>query len=100
MSSMRIMITPESLEQRASELRGYKGQQENVFTEVESLIKNLLNDWEGESQTEFVNSYNSNKKFFDQFLVDLERFAKFMSDFATTMRQTEQGGKTKAQALA
>ena len=97
--SSRIVITPESLEQRSTELRNYKDQQQNVFNEVESIIKNLLSDWEGEAQAEFMASYERNKTVFDQFILDMERFAKFMYDFAAAMKTNEQGGKQKAQAL-
>ena len=96
----RIMLTPENLDQKADELRKYEKSQQDAFANVETLINGLVQGWEGDAQQAFMTSYQSNKTVFDQFIVDMERFAKFMNEFATTMRMNEKGGVTKAQALA
>ena len=98
--SEKILITPESLEEKANTLRGYGNSQRDAFAEVETLIKGLVSGWEGEAQTAFVESYEKNKQVFDQFIADIERFAKVMADFATAMRTNEAGAVRNAQGLA
>ena len=95
-----IMLTPENLEAKSTELRGYKERQQEAFATVDTLMKGLVEGFEGEAQQAFMTSYQTNKAVFDQFIVDMENFAKFMADFATTMRTNEKGGVSKAQALA
>ncbi|MBR1418043.1 MAG: WXG100 family type VII secretion target [Synergistaceae bacterium] len=95
----RIVVTPETLEQRSNELKKAQETQRQSFDTVKSLIDNLVSGWEGEAQQAFMNSYNNNKKTFDEFIVDMGNFAKFMYDFAAAMRLNEKGGVSKAQQL-
>ncbi len=95
----RIVISPELLDDRANQVEKCRDTQVQTFETVDSFIKHLVEGWEGEAQTAFTESFNRNKKKFDEFIVDMTNFAKFMHDFAATMRTNEAGGVRKAQQL-
>ena len=94
-----IKITPETLESQAKQLRSYKDQHESTYGQIKTLVNNLVNDWQGEAQSAFQNSFTQKDTVFKQFAQEMENFAQFMDRAAQTMRQTEEQLKAGAQQL-
>lgn len=94
-----IQITPESLEGQAKQLRSYKDQHESTYGQIKTLVNNLVNDWKGEAQTAFLNSFTQKDAVFKQFSEEMENFARFMDQAAQKMRETEEQLKAGAQQL-
>ena len=73
-----IKITPETLESQAKQLRSYKDQHESTYGQIKTLVNNLVNDWQGEAQSAFQNSFTQKDTVFKQFAQEMENFAQFM----------------------
>lgn len=94
-----ILLTPENLESEATKLLGEKSNLDSIFQQIAQLIAGLINHWHGETQQAFSDSFNQKRTVFDTFSQDMERFAKFMQNYADKMRQLEQGNKNIASKL-
>ena len=51
-------LTPESLEQRASQLLSNKATLDGMLDKIAQLIASLVDHWNGEAQQAFSNSFN------------------------------------------
>jgi WXG100 family type VII secretion target len=95
-----IKVTPESLEAQAKDLLSKKAEHEQVYANIKKLVNALVNDWQGEAQTAFLNSFTQKDPLFRQFSEETEKFAQFMNQAAQKMRATEDELKSQAQQLA
>ena len=96
----RISLTPENLRERAGTLRQTAVMNDDVITKLDNLINGLQSIWEGTAQQAFVDSYNTKRSTFKSFTEDMEVFAKFLEDFAESMRQEEEFRTNAAHQLA
>ena len=94
-----ILLTPENLLSEASNLLNCKSQMDEIFGQIASLIAGLVDQWHGEAQQAFSDSFNQKKTVFEKFAEDMAAFAKFMQDYANKMKETEQNNKTMASKL-
>ena len=95
-----IKITPEILQSQAKELRSKKANHEDVYQQMKQLVTSLSQEWQGETQKAFYDSFTQKEAFFKQFAEEIEKFAQFMDQAAERMRATEEELKGQAQKLA
>ncbi len=95
-----IKLTPELLEEGASKLKDANAKNEDVINRLDNLMANLVNDWEGEAQAAFRDSYARKRETFQSVSVDMQTFVEFLNRFADIMRQEEQRQRDKAAGLA
>ena len=95
-----IRITPEILQGQAKELRGQKANHDDVFQKMKQLVESLSQEWQGETQKAFYDSFAQKEPVFRQFGEEIEKFATFMEQAAEQMRAAEEQLKGQAQRLA
>ena len=95
-----IRITPETLQGQAKDLRSKKTQHEDIFQQMKQLVTSLSDEWQGEAQKAFYDSFSQKETFFRQFAEEIEKFTQFMEQAAEQMRATEEQLKGQAQQLA
>ena len=95
-----IRITPETLQGQAKELRGKKGQHDDIYQQMKQLVTSLSDEWQGETQKAFYDSFAQKEAFFRQFGEEIEKFAQFMEQAAEQMRTADEQLKGQAQRLA
>lgn len=84
-----IQVTPDLLTGKAQELRGLRGQHDEVMAKVRTLILGLNEVWKGDAQTAFVNKYESMQSTFTQFSQMLEDYAMLMDTAANKLQETD-----------
>jgi len=89
-----IKITPELLKGKAGELRGLKGEHEAVMSRIGGLVNGLSDQWTGDAQTAFLQSYQGMQPTFQKFVEILEGYAKLMDHAAQEMEATDQALKS------
>ena len=85
-----IQVTPDLLNSKANELRGYKDQHDDAMTKMRSLLMGLNDVWKGDAQDAFVAKYESMQSTFTNFSQMLEDYAKLMNTAANRMQETDQ----------
>ena len=91
----KIEITPETLESQANQLNTLKGQHEEVYNKIKSLVSDVSSEWKGEANAAFVQSFQTNEAVFKKFAEDVESFRQRMVTAAQEMRQAEESVKAK-----
>ena len=94
-----ILLTPESLIERASQLMSNKATLDDMFNKIAQLVSSLVDHWHGEAQQAFSNSFNQKRVIFDKFSQDIEGLANFMKDYAQKMQELETDQKNMAVKL-
>ena len=91
-----ILLTPESLVERANQLLSNKATLDDMFAKIAQLIASLVDHWHGEAQQAFSNSFNQKRTVFDKFSQDIESLANLMKKYAEQMRDLETNQKNMA----
>jgi WXG100 family type VII secretion target len=84
-----IKVTPETLHEQATQLRGYDQEHNDAYAKMQKLVDNITTIWEGEAQTAFRNTFDGKRSEFQKFSTDIQAFAKLMDNAADKMAQTE-----------
>jgi len=92
-----IKITPELLRGKSGELKGLKGDHEGVMTRITSLVNGLNDQWSGEAQQAFINSFTEMKPVFDNFVRIIQGYADLMEKAAIEMEAADQEIKSSIQ---
>lgn len=95
-----IKLTPELLEEQATNLVSYAEQNDQVIADLDGIVNGLLTGWEGPAQQAFTESYKSKRATFESFTEVMRSFATEVQKFAEVMREQEEMQKNKAQELA
>jgi len=85
----KIKITPETLRGKAVDLRGLRGEHEGVMTRITNLVNGLSDQWSGEAQQAFLQSYQGMQPTFQKFIEILDGYAKLMDTAATELETTD-----------
>lgn len=80
-----IQVTPETLRQKATDVRTYKGEHDEVIQKLRTLVSGLNEIWKGSAQDAFVAKFESMQSTFTNFSDMLEGYAKLMDTAATEM---------------
>lgn len=91
----KIRITPETLEAQANKLNGYNEQHKQAYQQIQTLIKDLSSEWEGEAFQAFTQSFAGQEATFKKFAEDIETFRQRMVTAANEMRAAEEQVKAK-----
>ena len=89
-----IQVTPETLRQKATDVRTYKGEHDDVIAKLKTLVNGLNETWKGEAQDAFLAKFESMQSTFTNFSEMLEGYAKLMDTAATQLENTDQSLKT------
>lgn len=89
-----IQVTPETLREKATNVRTYKDEHDQVIQKLRTLVEGLNETWKGEAQDAFVAKFNSMQTTFTNFSEMLEGYAKLMDTAATQLENTDQSLKT------
>lgn len=90
-----IQVTPETLRQKATDVRTYKGEHDDVIAKLKILVNGLNETWKGEAQDAFLAKFESMQSTFTNFSEMLEGYAKLMDAHATRMEQAQQESVTQ-----
>ena len=88
-----IKVSPDMLQSRASEVRGFRSDHEQTIQRLTNLINGLNDVWTGDAQNAFVERYRSMEATFKNFSEMLEGYAKLMDTAANQLRETDQSLK-------
>lgn len=80
-----IVLTPELLKGKASELRALKSEHDQTMNKMNSLIMGLNDIWKGGAQDAYVAKYQGMQSTFTNFSEMLEGYAKLMDIAAERM---------------
>jgi len=89
-----IQVTPDLLNGKANELRGYKDQHDDAMAKMRALITGLNEVWKGDAQDAFLAKYEGMQSTFTNFSQMLEDYAKLMDTAAQRMQETDQSLST------
>ena len=84
-----IQITPGDLRGEAQRLENFNTNIGETYREMENLVNNLVNEWKGEAQSAFKESFLGYRPQFDRFKQDIDNFAQLMINAANTLEQTD-----------
>lgn len=90
-----IQVTPETLREKATEIRTLKSEHDEVMNKMTNLIHALNEQWKGEAQTAFVSKYDSMQSTFTNFSEMLDGYAKLIDASANELEMTDQNLKNK-----
>ena len=75
-----IKITPELLRGKASELKGLQNEHEAVMSKITSMVNGLNEQWTGEAQQAFQQSFEGMKPTFTRFVEILANYSNKMNE--------------------
>ena len=84
-----IQVTPDLLNGKANELRGYKDQHDDAMAKMRTLIYGLNEVWKGDAQDAFLAKFESMQSTFTNFSQMMEDYAKLMDTAAKRMQDTD-----------
>ena len=88
-----IQVTPETLRQKATDVRTYKSEHDDVIAKLKSIVNGLNETWICEAQDAFLAKFESMQSTFTNFSDMLEGYAKLMDTAATQLENTDQSLK-------
>jgi len=89
----QIRMTPDQMRQRASEFRTEGDNTEQVISKMQSLINNLMQEWEGQASVKFNDQ-------FEQLKPSFQKMRELISDIASQLDQTAQAVEQMDQDIA
>lgn len=89
-----IQVTPEVLRSKATDVRSYRSDHDNVIAKLTTLVNGLNETWKGEAQDAFVAKFESMRSTFQNFSEMLEGYAKLMDTAANELENADQSLKT------
>ncbi|MBQ3347393.1 MAG: WXG100 family type VII secretion target [Synergistaceae bacterium] len=94
-----VLLTPEELEEEATQLVNTAKRNDDVINTLNSLEAGLLDGWEGDAQRAFLDSYRKKRETFKSFTEDMTKLANDVKTFAAHMRDEEQQKAAQAREL-
>lgn len=88
----KFTVAPEDLRQRANELESLRKQSRDLLKQMRILVMSLSENWQGEAQEAFVNSFLSKNKVF----TDLDNV---MAEYIALVRKAASNAETADQTL-
>ena len=85
-----IQITPETLRSKASNIRSYRAEHDEIMAKMKNLIYGLNDTWKGEAQQAFLTNYENMLPTFQNFSEMLEGYASLMDVSANEMEAKDQ----------
>lgn len=85
----QIVVNPETLRAKASDVRNYRSQHDEVISRLKTLVAGLGEIWQGNAQVTFAANFDSMQTTFTSFSELLEEYAKGMEAFANKMEEAD-----------
>lgn len=98
--SIELKVTPEVLEQKASNISAQIADIEKAFQEVGNLITSSRRYWEGDASEAHQNYYNSYKDDMTAIIKSLKERPDNLLKMAGIYKETEAGAKAVAETLS
>ena len=89
----QIRMTPDQMRQRANEFRTEGDNTEQVISKMQSLINNLMQEWEGQASMKFNDQ-------FEQLKPSFQKMRELISDIGSQLDQTAQAVEQMDQDIA
>lgn len=89
----KIRITHDTLTGAASSINNCKSKLLDVISNVDKVVADLKDGWEGEARQGFENMYERTKPVYQQFDADIGKFADFLYDYLAGMETVDIGGR-------
>ena len=86
---MKIVVTPETLRNNATEIRNEKAKFEETINRMRTIVNSMSGEFEGEAATAYVNNFESYNTSFTQFSELIDSFAQKLDITAQTMEETD-----------
>lgn len=90
MANVQIGLTPELVRGKAKDVRDAKTKYDDAMSSLRATILSLNEVWAGDSQTAFVERYESVKPTLDNFSEMIENYASDLDFAASKMEATDQ----------
>lgn len=87
-----IQVTPEVLKQKASEVRNYRSEHNDVIAKLKTLVNGLNETFKGGAHDAYVAKFESMQSTFTNFSEMLEGYAKLLDDHAVRMKEADDSG--------
>lgn len=84
-----IQVTPDLLNEKATELRGYRSEHDEAMAKIKALIEGLNDIYKGEAAAAYVAKFESMQSTFTNFSEMLEEYAKLLDTSATRFREQD-----------
>jgi uncharacterized protein YukE len=95
---MKIQVDPELLDGVGKNIKTQVDNFKTSYGVLTGCFK-VMSEWTGEDNTAYLEKVTKFKSDFDKLGIILEDFSKFLTDSATTYRNTIDGITSKAKAL-
>ena len=86
---MKIIVTPETLRNNATEIRNEKAKFEETISRMRTIVNGMSGEFEGEAATAYINNFESYNTSFTQFGELIDSFAQKLDITAQTMEETD-----------
>lgn len=100
MASTMFDITPEELEASAGKIEGKAAEFNKAYSNIYTAVADLRVKFKGEASETFNQRIEGYKKDFSAADKALQNYVKFLREYATKMKSTENDIKSKASALS
>ena len=87
----KMVITPDVLLKAAGDIDQCEADQHDIISTVQSLIDNVVSEWEGQAQKKFMSMWENSKPAYEQFAPDMSKFSEFLKNYANTMEALDNG---------
>lgn len=91
-----LLVTPEVLDSRASDLRAYMSEHEGNMKKLATLVNSIDSVWRGDSQLAYSDEYKALNKNAEKVSKLLENYAKTISEVSNRMRTVNEQTATTA----
>jgi len=88
----RILITPEEMDQIAKQFLDGASQSEQLTSKLNSAISSLQSQWDGATQSKFIQRYEVDKKNMQTYIENLKAISEELKTIANRFRQADQQG--------
>lgn len=89
MANNRIVVTPDTLQDRASKIRGYKAKQEEIMSRMTNLMNSLSTVWRGGAQDVLLVKYINMRPLVNSFQESINEYAILAEDTASRFEKLE-----------
>lgn len=94
MAAPVIQLSADTLRSKASDVRSYRAEHDEVMAKLKTLVYALNEIWKGEAQDAFLQKYESMQSTFTSFSELLEAYAKSMDTTAAEFEAKDQALKS------
>ena len=92
----KILLTPDVLRQKSQSLSTSQATLTSTMASIKELANSLQGRWEGAAYKAFMSSYETKAQVYKTFETDIQKFADFLTDYASAMETADEGGASLA----